>query len=92
MLKHVEKNQTENDNILDSSYESQLLTIRQFCSKYPWPSEAAMRAYVYKSNGLGIEDAFTRVGRRVLINPKKFFALIKQLDPNFKKKGTYEIR
>lgn len=56
---------------------SRLLTIKQFCLDYPWPSEAAMRAYVYRSNELGINDAFVRVGRRVLVDSKKFFHLIK---------------
>jgi len=56
---------------------SRLLTIRQFCLAFPWPSESAMRAYVYRSSELGIEEAFVRVGRRVLVDSKKFFFLIK---------------
>ena len=59
---------------------SRLFTIKQFCSAFPWPSEAAMRAYVYRSDELGINEAFVRVGRRVLVDSKKFFNLIKQIE------------
>lgn len=67
----------------------QLLTIRQLCSMYSWPSESALRAYIYRAEELGIEDAFVRVKRRVLINPEKFFLLIRQLEGCSKKGGTY---
>jgi hypothetical protein len=59
---------------------SKLLTIKQFCEVYPWPSESAMRAYVYRAAELGISDAFLRVRRRVLIMPQIFFSLIKQIE------------
>lgn len=68
----------------------QLLTIRQFCIAYPWPSESAMRAYVYRAQVLGISDAFFRVNRRVLVDPSKFFSLIKQLESRSKQGGKYE--
>jgi hypothetical protein len=63
----------------DQKNPSHFLTIRQFCETYPWPSESAMRAYVYRAAELGIEKAFIRIGRRVLILPEKFFDLIQNL-------------
>lgn len=69
---------------------SRLLTIRQFCLAFPWPSESAMRAYVYRSNELGISDAFVRVGRRVLVDSKKFFFLIKQIESRSNQGESYE--
>lgn len=67
---------------------NQLMTVRQFCARYPWPSEAAMRAYILKADVLGIKGAFTRVGRRILVNPARFFELIQELNneksPNLK--------
>ena len=53
-----------------------LITVRQFSSKYPWPSESAMRSYIYRANELGMASAFVRVGRRVLIDVNKFFELV----------------
>lgn len=67
----------------------QLLTIRQFCSSFPWPSESALRAYIYRACALGLQEAFTRVGRRILINPKKFFELIKQIQSQPKQEGNH---
>lgn len=67
--------------------QPRLLTIRQLCSTYPWPSESAMRAYVFRADELGLEDAFVRVGRRVLIKPDTFFTLIKQLESRSPKGG-----
>lgn len=63
----------------------ELWTVRQFCSAYRWPSESAMRAYIHKAKDLGIEDAFVRVGHRVLVYPNKFFALIKEAKSPSKK-------
>ena len=62
-----------------------LRTIKQFCEIHPWPSESAMRAYIYRADELGIAGAFFRVGRRVLVDPEKFFFLIKQIENRFNK-------
>lgn len=64
-----------------------LLTIRQLCLKFPWPSESAMRAYVFRADELGLTAAFVKVGRRVLIDPKMFFDLIQKVQNHSKKKG-----
>jgi hypothetical protein len=58
--------------------ERPLLTVPQFAERYSWPSESAMRAYIYRADQLGITDAFIRFGRRVLIDPIKFFELLRQ--------------
>ncbi len=78
--------ETSNSNM------GQLLTIRQFCAKYPWPSESAMRSYIYRADVLGISEAFVRVGRRVLIMPNNFFLLIKQIEKKSTQGGVYETR
>ena len=61
------------------------VTIKQFCVRYPWPSESAMRAYVSRAARFGLENAFVRVGGRVLVNPEKFFLAI-QDQPKKKRK------
>ena len=50
-----------------------LITIRQFCQKHPWPSEAGMRWLIFKSEENGLEKCIVRIGRRVLIDEKAFF-------------------
>ncbi len=70
--------------------DSTLLTIKQFCFAFPWPSESAMRTYVYRSNELGINEAFVRVGRRGLVDSKKFFVLIKQMESRSNQGGFNE--
>ncbi len=70
---------------------SEFLTVRQFSERFPAFSEGALRALIFDSqprhrivgarraeirpNGFG--PAFLRVGRRVLIDPQKFFEIIR---------------
>ncbi len=70
--------------------KGQLLTIRQFCAEHPWPSESALRAYIYRAEEMGIKEAFIRVNRRVLVEPKIFFTLIKQVENRYKQGDKYE--
>lgn len=69
---------------------SRLLTIKQFCIAFPWPSESAMRSYIFRAEELGITEAFVRVRRRVLVVPQKFFSLIKQVESRSTIGGNYE--
>ncbi len=68
----------------------QWLTVRQFCVAFPWPSESAMRSYIYRADELGISEAFVRIGRRLLIIPQMFFSLIKQVENRSNKGGKHE--
>ncbi len=55
------------------------LTVRQFCEKYPWPGESALRAIIFdaarKENNF--QKAIVRIGRRVLISDKIFWQIVK---------------
>lgn len=55
--------------------EIKYLTVKQFCSKQPWPTESALRAIIldakWKQNNF--KSAFIRIGRRVLVNEKEFW-------------------
>ena len=64
----------------EPSHHQPLMTIPQFCERFPWPSQSALRAYVFRASELGIERAFVRLGRRVLVDPQQFFACIRELD------------
>jgi len=54
-----------------------LLTVKQFCSQHSWPSESAMRSYIYRAEELGLSPAINRFRRRVLINVELFFEIIR---------------
>lgn len=56
-----------------------LMTIRQFCRKFSWPSESAMRSYLFRAKELGLSSAFIRCGRRVLVSSSEFFKVIKKV-------------
>lgn len=49
-----------------------------FCQKYKWPGRSALQGYRQKAKEKGLEKAFVKFGRRVLIKPKTFFELIEQ--------------
>jgi hypothetical protein len=55
-----------------------LLTVKQFPTKHPAFTEGGLRALIFneKTNGLAQSGAIVRIGRRVLIREKNFFAWI----------------
>jgi hypothetical protein len=61
--------------------ETQLLTVRQFTQKYPWPTESGLRALIYSAskNENKFHTAFKRVGRRVLIDQSEFWSCIDRI-------------
>lgn len=52
-------------------------TIKSFCASRNWPTESSLRAMLNRAHELGLEDAFIRVGRRVLVNGPKLWCLLK---------------
>lgn len=78
------------DPIASLAQQSQaLLTIKQFCTAFPWPSESAMRSYVYRAKDLGLDRAFVKFKKRVLVKPNVFFTLIQRPECYSKKGGNY---
>lgn len=60
---------------LDNS-KMQFLTLRQFADKNPWPTEMALRSIFARRHKNGMEKAFVRRGRRIIVNEEKFFELM----------------
>ena len=58
--------------------EAQLITVRQFCERYAYPSESALRAIILDASINGFDKAIFRVGRRVLVNVPAFFQIIEE--------------
>lgn len=51
-----------------------LLTVKQFCEKYPWMTEGSLRWKIFNAESLGLSKAIVRFGkRRLLISEKEFF-------------------
>lgn len=70
-----------------------LLTVRQFCTEYPWPSESALRAIILDEawGKKMFKNVFKRVNRRVLVDEEAFWKAIdaQQLEkPSFCKGGA----
>lgn len=55
---------------------SNLLTIRQFSEKHPAFPQGGLRALRFNASTNGFEPAFLTVGRRVLVDEKRFFEII----------------
>lgn len=58
--------------------QAQLVTVKQFCERYSYPSESALRAIILDATTNGFDKAFFRVGRRVLVNTRAFFQIIEE--------------
>ncbi len=59
---------------------SPLMTFNQFAETYRWPTVSAMKMYAFRAKKYGLEDCFVRVGRRILVDPAKFFDLIRKVN------------
>lgn len=56
---------TQNDN--------RLIPLTEWNRYHSWPPQGGLRHLVFHESTNGFKDAFVRVGRRVLIDEKKFF-------------------
>jgi hypothetical protein len=57
------------------------LTCNQWVAKHSWPSIAGLRWMIFKSkNDPLLRSTFIRVGRRVLLNEKKFLDYLEQMN------------
>ena len=55
-----------------------LIPLTEWNKHHPWPPQGGLRHLVFYENTNGFKDAFVRVGRRVLIDEKKFFEIATQ--------------
>lgn len=58
--------------------EKRIWTFTQFCSYYPWPTIAGLRHLHLYRKQKGLEEAFWKVGKRVLVDVDKFWELLKE--------------
>lgn len=55
----------------------QMLTLKQFAEKNPWPNESTLRNLFYKRKENGLDLAFKKIGRRIIVDEEVFFQLVK---------------
>lgn len=60
------------------SNTSALITIEDFCKKYSWPTEGALRNYITQRKKLGLSRAIFKFGKRVVIDEEEFFRLVRE--------------
>lgn len=66
------------------------IPIKTFTQQVQWPTASALRSYAYRAKELGLEPAFLRVRRRLLVNPAIFFEKIADVpksDPSQERKN-----
>lgn len=52
---------------------NRLIPLTEWNKHHSWPPQGGLRHLVFHESTNGFKDAFVRVGRRVLIDEKKFF-------------------
>lgn len=65
------------ENLL--SDKSQLLTLEQFSEKNPWPTRSSLYTLYKNRVKNGLKDAFSKWGRRIIVDEELLFSLIKEL-------------
>ena len=62
-------------------YTPRYLTCTQWVAKHGWPGQGGLRWMIFKSkNDPLLRATFIRVGRRVLLNEKKFLDYLEQMN------------
>ncbi len=51
---------------------ARLFTVRQWAEEKKWPTEAALRSYIFHAKQNGFDAVVRRVGRRVLLSESAF--------------------
>ena len=79
-MSHVCAPESDERTITDQKlcFPNHLLTVKQFCVKFPWPTESALRSYIYRADELKMTKIFLRIGRRVLIDVNGFFDFVQK--------------
>lgn len=67
-------------NIAETSPEAstRLIPVPEWPKIHPWPTKAALRHLCHHADRNGFEKVIRRVGRRVLIDERAFFAWVEE--------------
>lgn len=54
------------------------MILKDFIETYKWPTMGVLRNMIFRKESNGLDGAFLKFGKRVLILPNTFFKLLKQ--------------
>ncbi len=57
---------------------SRLIPVSKWNQYHDWPPQGGLRHLIFNEKSNGFSSAFKRVGRRVLVDEKEFFACIER--------------
>ena len=69
--------QEERKSFIENNAEEIPLTFRDFEKKYGWPTERSLRKLAFERETNGLEPAFVKFKKRILVLPQTLFRLIR---------------
>lgn len=57
---------------------TRLISCADWPKYHPWPPIGGLRYLIFNAKKLGFEKVFKRVGRRILIDERKFFEFVEE--------------
>lgn len=68
----------EMQEVTDDSVTDPLIPVNKWNEHYEWPPQGGLRHLIFHKKTNGFSTAFKKVGRRVLVDPKEFWACAKR--------------
>jgi len=63
-------------NELQQKQPSRLIPVPEWNQHHSWPPQGGLRHLIFNAQANGFSKAFKRVGRRVLVDEREFFAIV----------------
>lgn len=60
----------------DHTPPTRLIPVKKWSESHDWPTKGGLRHLIFHARTNGFASAFKRVGRRVLIDEREFFACV----------------
>ncbi len=67
-----------NTTIEEEQTKTRLIPASAWGKYHPWPPPGGMRHLIFNAKTNGFEQAIKRIGRRVLIDERKFFEIVNE--------------
>ena len=59
---------------MNDENRTRLIPVPDWNKHHPWPSQAGLRHLIFHADCNGFDDVIRRIGRRVLVDERKFFS------------------
>ena len=77
----------QTDEAISESAGNRFILVTEWHKHHPWPSTNTLRHLIFHKEKFGFDVCIRRLGRRVLISEKDFFAWLESDGGNMAKKG-----